>query len=213
MPKQTLLGAAFIAVSAIALSPAGAAMDDAREISPQAVRLPGTGFDVAIGPAGIEAQPARIEPALLSAIVTWLSSTYDLSAAEKPPGIAFVPAKMMAILRHASVATTDRATHQAATGPSRQDSPNLVSLYDDEDKIIYLPLGWSGGTPAELSMLVHEMVHHLQNMAGLTFACPAAREKPAYRAQQDWLALFGRDLFEEFETDAFSLLVRTECAF
>jgi hypothetical protein len=62
-------------------------------------------------------------------------------------------------------------------------------------------------------MLVHEMVHHLQNMAGLTFACPEAREKPAYRAQQDWLALSGRDFFAEFATDPFSLLVRTECAF
>jgi hypothetical protein len=81
------------------------------------------------------------------------------------------------------------------------------------DRTIYLPKTWTGDTPVELSILVHEMVHHLQNLAGMTFACPGAREKLAYAAQKDWLALFGHDLFTEFETDAFTLLVRTECGF
>jgi hypothetical protein len=33
-------------------------------------------------------------------------------------------------------------------------------------------------TPAELSVLVHEMVHHLQNVEQLKFACPLARGAP-----------------------------------
>jgi len=55
------------------------------------------------------------------------------------------------------------------------------------------------------------MVHHLQNLAGMKFACSGEREKLAYQAQQEWLALFGRNLFEDFDTDAFTLLVRTAC--
>jgi hypothetical protein len=47
----------------------------------------------------------------------------------------------------------------------------------------------------------------------MKFACLEAREKLAYAAQRDWLALFGRDLFTDFETDPFTLLVRTECIY
>ena len=46
----------------------------------------------------------------------------------------------------------------------------------------------------------------------MTFACAAEREQLAYAAQRDWLALFGRDLFTDFDTDAFTLMARTHCA-
>jgi hypothetical protein len=37
--------------------------------------------------------------------------------------------------------------------------------------------------PRQLSVLVHEMVHHLQASADMRFACPAEREAVAYRAE------------------------------
>ncbi len=84
-------------------------------------------------------------------------------------------------------------------------------MYNDDTKTIYLPNGWAGRTPAELSILVHEMVHHLQNVAKLTHDCPAAREKLAYEAQDKWLALFGTSLEDEFGIDAFTLFAKTGC--
>jgi hypothetical protein len=54
-------------------------------------------------------------------------------------------------------------------------------------------------------------VHHLQNVGGLTFACPQEREKLAYEAQERWLKLFGRDLEQDFDLDRFTLLVTTNC--
>src|SRR6185503_9446763 len=69
------------------------------------------------------------------------------------------------------------------------------------------PTGWSGTTAAELSMLVHEMVHHMQNGAGLKYECPEAREELAFTAQERWLSLFGTDLDAEFGIDPFTLLV------
>ena len=83
--------------------------------------------------------------------------------------------------------------------------------YDDATRTIYLPKGWTGNSPAELSLLVHEMVHHVQNVAGMTYACPEEREKLAYAAQRQWLALFGRELMKEFKLDPMTLLVRTNC--
>jgi len=92
-----------------------------------------------------------------------------------------------------------------------QPELDVVSLYSNEAKTIYLLDGWKGRTPGELSMVVHEMVHHLQNVGQLKFACPQEREKLAYSAQNDWLALFGSDLTREFQLDPFSVLVKTNC--
>jgi hypothetical protein len=75
-------------------------------------------------------------------------------------------------------------------------------------------VGWSGKTPGELSVLVHEMVHHVQNVPGLKFACPEERENVAFEAQERWLDRFNGDLLTEFGLDPFfTLLVRTNCLY
>ena len=86
-----------------------------------------------------------------------------------------------------------------------------MAVYSDATQTIYLPEGWTGRSPAELSVLVHELVHHVQNVAGLKYACPQEREKLAYEAQERWLGLFGHSLERDFELDGFSLLVKTRC--
>jgi hypothetical protein len=180
---------------------------------PQTVKLPGTAFDIVVGAAAIEPGSTRVNAKLLTAIVAWLSSNYDLPPIYDPPVIEFVPPTMMASLRYKDVASDSWSGGEGSIGDVEADrgSSTIVAVYDDADKTIYLPETWTGATPTELSVLVHEMVHHLQNLAGMRFACPEAREKLAYAAQGDWLALFGRDLFTDFETDPFTLLVRTEC--
>ena len=105
-------------------------------------------------------------------------------------------------------AGTERATSGSSAVPSEGDT---VAVYSDSARTIYLAENWTGGTPAELSVLVHEMVHHLQNLAGLKYECAQAREKLAYTAQERWLALFGHDLAQDFVLDGFSLLAKTKC--
>jgi len=87
----------------------------------------------------------------------------------------------------------------------------VISLYNVPMKTIYLLPGWTGRTPAELSMLVHELVHHLQNVGHIAYACPQERETLAYEAQEKWLSLFGRDLLRDFKIDPFTLLMNTKC--
>jgi hypothetical protein len=58
---------------------------------------------------------------------------------------------------------------------------DTVAVYSDSAQTIYLPQGWTGSTAAELSILVHEMVHHVQHLAGLKYECPQAREQLAWR--------------------------------
>jgi Zn-dependent membrane protease YugP len=60
----------------------------------------------------------------------------------------------------------------------------LAAVYDDANRTIYLSEGWIGVTFADLSILVHEMVHHLQNVGQLKYSCPHAREAVAFAAQE-----------------------------
>jgi hypothetical protein len=93
----------------------------------------------------------------------------------------------------------------------RSGGLKVFSIYDDASKTIFLREGWTGSSAAELSVLVHEMVHHLQNVGKLKFDCPAAREKLAYEAQEQWLRLFGRDLSRDFDVDQLTRWLITQC--
>jgi hypothetical protein len=55
------------------------------------------------------------------------------------------------------------------------------------------------------------MVHHLQNVGQLKFACPEEREELAYKAQESWLHLYGHDLEHDFQMDPFTILVKSKC--
>jgi hypothetical protein len=72
---------------------------------------------------------------------------------------------------------------------------------------------WTGNSAAELSVLLHEMVHHLQAVGKLKFECPQEREMIAYKAQEQWLRLFGLTLQSEFGLDPMSILVKSKCLF
>lgn len=148
---------------------------------------------------------------VLTTIVTWLSLNFALPAVHELPRIELVPPeKMQAALQ--SAAERGRSASLRAGEPSRPDRvPKVEAFYDDATQTIYLPAGWTGETPAELSVLVHEVVHHVQNVAGLKYACSEAREKPAYAAQKQWLARSGRSLMDEFGLDPMTVLVRTRC--
>jgi hypothetical protein len=150
--------------------------------------------------------------ALLTAIVIWISANCGLPATLNHPRIERVRSIDMAGLRY-----KDPEFQRATTVIQEQESSfekrrDVVAFYEDQNNTIYLSDKWIGSTPAELSVLVHEMVHHLQNRAGTSYDCPAEREKLAYEVQDKWLQLFGRNLESEFEINGLALLVSTSCA-
>jgi hypothetical protein len=149
---------------------------------------------------------------LLAAIEAWLALRFDLPSVDHHPRIERVPPAKIAALRSegSSNPKIENAPGGHAGTASRSD---VVAVYSDATETIYLPEGWTGTTAAELSILVHEMVHHVQNVGGLKYACPQEREKLAYMAQERWLGLFGHNLETDFELDPFSLLVKTRCLY
>jgi hypothetical protein len=151
---------------------------------------------------------------LLSVIVIWLATNFGLPANFEHPRIQFLSAGQMLSLRYhglLSKAVVQGARPPEALHAHSLEAAQLVALYSDADSVIYLPNGWHGRTPAELSILVHEMAHHLQSRGSLTYQCPQEREKLAYKAQDAWLRLFGSTLESEFQIDPMTLLVSTSC--
>lgn len=158
------------------------------------------------------AEVRGIAPELLTSIVTWLAANFDLPATLDLPKVDFAPPMKLTAMRYKGL-MPDGRREDAIRDPSIQAAHQreVVAVYNDRTQTIVLPEGWTGAEPVERSILVHEMVHHMQNLAKLKYECPAAREKLAYEAQSDWLKLHGLDLETEFAVDLFTIFVTSAC--
>lgn len=87
----------------------------------------------------------------------------------------------------------DRHSAASLAGPQLQAHENLRGLYDPDSQTIWLVQPWNARDPRDVSVLLHELIHHRQAVAGHWY-CPAAQELPAYRTQQKWLAGLGLEL-------------------
>lgn len=190
MMRRCSVFLAFL-VWGLAIAPAAA-----RDETVERVRL-ATGFEVVIGQRQIE--PRR---ELIAAISAWVGAKLGRPVPAELPRVLLVPSTRIAALRFRQ----DASDRVAQDGLS-----DIVSIYDLREGIIYLPESWSGATAADLSVLVHELVHHFQAANREKFECPAQRESAAFEVQEKWLRLFGTTLEAEFQVDPFSLLVRTSC--
>lgn len=133
--------------------------------------------------------------------MSYLSDRYDLPKPQSLPDIVFTsPADLLSRLGE----TTEASAGAIFAG-------DIAALYDNRTGTILLRHSWRGADPAEQSILVHELVHHLQVEAEHRYACPQAREKEAYRAQSDWLARTGREITDVFDIDPMMLFVLTNC--
>lgn len=134
---------------------------------------------------------------LIATISLWLSTMYGLPAMETPPRVRLLEPHQIAALRY-----------------GRSDAPgadDVVAVYEPMTRTIVLPDGWRADDVADLSVLVHEIVHHLQRQVGAKHSCPEEGEALAFEAQERWLGQFGTSLEAEFEIDAFTLAMRTVC--
>ncbi len=117
-----------------------------------------------------------ITGALREELHKWIDTATDLPRASSPAKIVFAQPRNI-------VAPSELATliGRAPRG-----------LYDTAKGEITLILPWSARNPQDVSVLLHELVHHRQS--GRHFYCEAAKEHSAYKLQRDWLAERGLTL-------------------
>jgi len=161
------------------------------------------------GSQSVRANPPNA--ALLSEIAHWLNENLNLAGSVRHPRVEIVPVKQILFLRYRAF-TADKQSEILAAYEKGHGRP-VAAVYNPHTATISLAEGWTGGTTAEISILVHEMVHHLQHQARLSYACPEESEKLAYAAQEKWLAQSGLTLESEFGLDPFTLLATSLCPY
>lgn len=134
---------------------------------------------------------------LLVAVLTgWIALQTGLSAVE-PPHIEFV---------------TQDTMSERAFGPGVAGSPLLRALYSQPANTVYLRKAWDADKLRDRSELLHELVHHFQNIHSLKYGCGAEREKLAYELQIKWLKEQGiADPYEFLEINAFFVVMASVC--
>ncbi len=139
---------------------------------------------------------------LLLFIMSWLVFNFQVEPAPTIPEVSFLLENAMPVMR-ATLATSGTSVELGG--------PAVHAFYHVETRTIFLTEGWRADSPSDTSILVHEVVHHLQTVNGKTFECNAAREGRAYEAQELWLAQFGTSLEAEFGIDDMTRLVISAC--
>lgn len=189
------VGRCLIAAAAVLVSPP-LREARARDETIERLRL-GSGFEIVIGER--QSDPSG---RLLEALAIWVGAKLGQPVPASLPRLVFKPPDQVAVLRF---------RQYPSEIVQQQAQPTIISIYDSRERIIYLRDSWSGATAADLSVLVHELVHHFQEVHRTKFECDAAREAKAFELQEKWLRLFGESLEEDFQIDPFTLLVRTSC--
>jgi hypothetical protein len=115
--------------------------------------------------------------ALVSSLEDWLDARADWPRRKPPPRIRFV-------------SQWQAEARQSATGNFQHG--RLRGLYDPDHSEILLVRPWDPRNAQDVSVLLHELVHHRQ--APHHWYCPAAQEPQAYRLQDAWLADQGRSI-------------------
>jgi hypothetical protein len=170
--------------------------------------------DLRGSPAVVTAQAGTLPtPALMSSIVTWLAENFALPASHDHPRVELASPAQLAAVRYRGLAGPQGLVVVGEAATPLSLGRDLLAVYDRVNRTMYLREGWTGASAAEISVLVHEMAHHLQNEARITYPCPAASEKLAYEAQGKWLARSNLSLEDEFEVDRFTILVRASCMY
>lgn len=70
---------------------------------------------------------------------------------------------------------------------------HVEAIYSDQDHSIYLPDGWRAEDLRARSVLLHELVHHLQYLNHVKATCESEYELQAFKLQVAWLDEQGVD--------------------
>ena len=136
----------------------------------------------AITPRHVAAQPDQLEwrnaetiSALVENLDDWIDVHSEYARHPDAPEIQWINRAQAARLQ----TTAQTAKLETTRG-----------LYDPEAGTIYLVRPWDRRKPYDVSVLLHELIHHRQTKTGHWY-CPGAQEQDAYKLQDAWLAQLG----------------------
>ena len=109
---------------------------------------------------------------ILTALMIWLGANTPFNTNHDIPRVIFLPQAQMEEMFYKG---NDKGVN------------TLDGLYDAESDTIILPDTWDRRKPWDLGVLLHEMVHYLQDQNEIHFNCTAEMERDAWPIQQQYL--------------------------
>ena len=108
---------------------------------------------------------------IITSLLIWLGANSDFNVNMDIPVVLFLPQDQM---------------EQRYFGDT-ENHGELHGFYDIEQNIIILPNTWDRRDPWDLSVLLHEMIHYVQDQNETEFNCTAEMEKDSWPLQQKYL--------------------------
>jgi len=118
---------------------------------------------------------SAIPRTLLQDLDIWLDAETEFARHDRRPRIVIV----------------DQSHAERLHGVADRSSGRTRGLYNPETETIYLAKPWSVTDQRDISILLHEMVHHRQSQEH--YYCEQAQEWRAYQIQAQWLESQGLD--------------------
>jgi hypothetical protein len=132
-------------------------------------------------------------------LMIWISQVSGLPLPDKVPEITRVePARIASLANGPGVADPDTRS-------------GYLALYHADSQTVLLRRDWDMRDLRDRSILVHELVHHMQAQAERDYVCRGAMEREAYEVQSTWLEARGADLYEVMNMNGLFLYAVTRC--
>ena len=132
----------------------------------------------------------------------WIAQNSDYELPETLPAIEYVSHQEMQLLYYGAQKIADAEEHGYELG-------DIVGAYDPLTRTMYLKEGYDLAN--NRSTLVHELVHHMQEMGGHfeDEECMAAREPDAYKLHNKWIDETGAP--DEHTDPMFMIMLANVC--
>lgn len=138
-------------------------------------------------------------PELMMSLMIWIATVTALPVPNAVPEIERLDGRQMWDMLHTDIPYESRG------------SSDVIAIYNLEKRIMHLRHDWAPKGHKNLSVLVHELVHHMQSEAGKKFACRGEMEREAYEVQIAYLDKYGLKIEELFQINAMFLMAVTSC--
>jgi len=136
-----------------------------------------------------------VAPKIVAGLIAWIIGKAEWAVCEAPP-IRFIPYAELV---------------KKFTGGKPTDF-RVEALYSDQDHSIYLLDGWRADDLRDRSILLHELVHHLQYLNHVKATCKSEYEIQAVKLQVAWLREQGvEDPLNLIGINSFFILMLGQC--
>ena len=147
---------------------------------------------------------------LVMGLMIWISTQTGWPVPEPPEIVYIESSQEMFLLSN----DCHNEPNQPICSTYNPDHSNILGLYNNEIKTIFLEKDFWWASVRDQSILLHELVHHMQytkNWEHYRKKCKGDIEKEAYDLQEKWLAIRGLELGPTIDLGPLMRHVLTQC--